>query len=182
MHQIQAGEIKMEFNESIGSVMSQKFLAFYLDSKNYGVPILKVNEVIVLPEITPIPKAPKYMKGVINLRGLIIPILDLRLALNMDEVDYDKETCVIIVKMQVLGGEKLVGFIVDCVSEVFEINSSDIEAPPNYGEDLDDEFLKGIGKVKEKIIMLLDIDKILSNNDRESILTRNLDSEVVTQV
>ena len=156
----------------------QNFLAFYLNTKNYAFPILKVNEVIVLPEITPIPKTPSYMKGVINLRGQIIPIIDLRLALDIEEVEYDKQTCVIIVKMQVQNFEKMVGFIVDCVSEVFEISSSNIENPPDYGEKLNNDFLKGIGKVKDKIIMLLDIDQILSKSDTEEFMLCDLDSYV----
>lgn len=163
----------VEENES-----SQKFLAFYLSEKNYAFQILKVNEVIQLPEITPMPKTPEYMKGVMNLRGQIIPVIDLRLALNLAEVEYNKQTCVIIVNMQVDNIEKMVGFIVDCVSEVFEIQFSDIESPPNYGERLENEFLKGIGKVKDKIIMLLDIDKILSSNDAESFVLSNLQSSM----
>lgn len=165
----------MEFEVINEQGSSQNFLAFYLNNKNYAFPILKVNEVIVLPEITPMPKTPAYMKGVINLRGEIIPIIDLRLALNMEEVEYGKQTCVIIVKMQVKNCEKMVGFIVDCVSEVFEILASNIERPPSYGENLNDEFLRGIGKVKDKIIMLLDIDKILSKDDAEAFMHCDLD-------
>lgn len=168
----------MEFDVVKENEVSQKFLAFYLNQKNYAFPILKVNEVIVLPEITPIPKTPKYVKGVMNLRGQIIPILDLRLALEMENAEYDKQTCVIIVKMQVQNFEKMIGFIVDCVSEVFEILASDIEKPPSYGEDLDNEFLRGIGKVKDKIIMLLDIDKILSINDSETFMLCDLESSM----
>lgn len=160
----------MNPNDVLEAVASQNFLAFFLNEKNYAFPILKVNEVIVLPEITPMPKAPIYMKGVINLRGSIIPIIDLRLALNMEEVEYNKQTCVIIVKMQIDNNEKMVGFIVDCVSEVFEIPLGSIENAPSYGEKLDDDFLKGIGKVKDKIIMLLDIDKILSNKEANEFI------------
>lgn len=168
----------MEYDVVKEDEFSQNFLAFYLDGKNYGFPILKVNEVIVLPEITPMPKTPEYMKGVINLRGLIIPIIDLRLALHMEKVEYDKQTCVIIVKMQIQNSEKMVGFIVDCVSEVFEINAENIEMPPTYGEKLDNDFLKGIGKVKDKIIMLLDIDKILSKNDTEALIHCELETSL----
>lgn len=153
--------------------VEHKFLAFFLNKKNYAFSILKVNEVIVLPEITPIPKTPNYLKGVINLRGQIIPIIDLRLALKIDKVQYDKQTCVIIVKMQVDDIEKSIGFIVDCVSEVFEISESEIEMPPSYGEKLDNDFLKGIGKVKDKIVMLLDINKILPKEEVKEILLNN---------
>lgn len=165
----------MEFNAVNENECSQNFLAFYLNEKNYAFPILKVNEVIVLPEITSMPKMPAYMKGVINLRGKIIPIIDLRLALNMAEVEYNKQTCVIIVKMQVHELEKAVGFVVDCVLEVFEICANDIENPPNYGEKFNDDYLKGIGKVKDKIVMLLDIDKILYKENSEELLLNDLD-------
>lgn len=153
--------------------MSHKYLAFCLNEKNYAFSILKVNEVIVLPEITPMPKTPPYLRGVINLRGQIIPIIDLRLALGLEEVQYDKQTCIVIVKMKLSEGEKLVGFIVDSVSEVFEIQATDIESPPNYGERLDDDFLSGIGKVRDKIVMLLDIDKILASEAQDFLYTEN---------
>lgn len=170
----------MELDTVKENEVSQNFLAFYLNEKNYAFPILKVNEVIVLPEITPIPKTPEYMKGVINLRGQIIPIIDLRLALSMNDVEYDKQTCVIIVKMQVKNLEKMIGFIVDCVSEVFEIPVSDIESPPNYeNKKPDDDFLKGIGKVKDKIIMLLDIDKILYKKNSEDFTFCDLEEFIV---
>lgn len=176
--QIAIGEIQMEFSLIDENDSGQNFLAFYLNEKNYAFPILKVNEVIVLPEIVPVPKTPPYMKGIINLRGQIIPIIDLRLALNMETIEYNKQTCVIIVKIQVQKLEKLVGFIVDCVSEVFEILSNDIENPPNYGEHLDNEFLIGIGKVKEKIIMLLDINKILSKNDSDTLMNCSMNGVI----
>lgn len=158
---------------------SQKFLAFYLNEKNYAFQILKVNEVIQLPEITPIPKTPEYVKGIINLRGQIIPIIDLRLALKMDKTEYDKQTCVIIVKMKVGNIEKMIGFIVDCVSEVFEIEAANIDVPPNFGERLNNDFLKGIGKVKDKIVMLLDIDKILTKRDKDIFITDDLNDLVI---
>jgi len=169
------GEFTVSSSDVLEAVASQNFLAFFLNDKNYAFPILKVNEVIVLPEITPMPKTPKYMKGIMNLRNQIIPIIDLRLALCMEEVEYDQQTCVIIVKMLIDENEKMVGFIVDCVSEVFEIPVSSIEKPPSYGENLEDNFLKGIGKVKDKIIMLLDIDKVLSKKDADDFMFCDID-------
>lgn len=163
--------------EIMERTLSETFLAFYLNKKSYAFSILKVNEVIVLPEIIPMPKTPGYMKGVINLRGQIIPIIDLKLALNMQETEYTEETCVIIVKMQIKDLEKMVGFIIDNVSEVFEIASSDIEKSPGYGNQQDDDFIKGIGKVKDQIIILLDIDKILSKKvSEEFVLTESEDN------
>lgn len=150
---------------------SNKFLTFCLSEKNYGFPILNVSEVIVMPHITPIPKTPAYMEGVINLRGKIIPLIDLSKALNMPACQYGKETCVIIVKMGNENAPKPMGFIVDCVSEVFEISNENIETPPSYGDIAsNDDFLLGIGKIKEKIIMLLDINKILSDSESTDFL------------
>lgn len=170
----------MEFNTMReNSDTTQNFLAFYLNEKNYAFPILKVDEVIVLPEITPVPKKPPHMKGVINLRGQIIPIIDLRLALNMQEIEYDKSTCVIIVKMRLESSERVVGFIVDCVSEVFEIDDLNIENPPNYGKAGDDSFLQGIGKVKDKIVMILDIDEILAGKVASSLMFSDADDSVI---
>lgn len=154
--------------------LSQKYLAFYLSANLYAFEISKVIEIVVLPEFTAMPESPKYMKGVINLRGQIIPIIDFGLALSMREADYDKQTCVIIVNMKINNAKKLVGFIVDNVSEVFEINSDDIESPSSYGNDSVESFLKGMAKVKDKIIMILEIDKILSKKETNCFELFNL--------
>ena len=158
---------------------NQKFLAFCINSKNYGFEIIKVSEVIVLPEITPVPKVPYFVKGVINLRGQIIPLIDLALSLGLNSEEYDDETCVIIVMVSSDKGQKLVGFIVDCVSEVFEISATNIEPPSSCGGYVNDGFLLGIGKVKEKIIMLLDVDKIVSNEDSGGVFENNFEELVV---
>lgn len=153
---------------------NQIFLAFTLNEVNYAFSILKINEVVVLPPIISVPKSPPHMKGVINLRGQIIPIIDLRAALNMKEMEYNDRTCVIIVNFKMQESEKLVGFIVDSVSEVFEISESDIESITEYSSESNGNFLKGIGKVKDKTIMLLNIDEILSNNVSEAVVMYNL--------
>ena len=166
-------------NVVVEKVSSHSFLGFYLKGKTYAFPILKVNEVIVLPEIVPMPKTPEYMKGVMNLRNQIIPIIDLGSALGMPEIEYSQETCVIIVKLQLGSSEKLLGFIVDSVSEVFEIKESEIDPPPTYGGSENNEFIKGIGKLKDRIAMLLDIDKILSKSDENSFLSCDLEGFIM---
>ncbi|MDD3436845.1 MAG: chemotaxis protein CheW [Candidatus Gastranaerophilales bacterium] len=154
----------MEFNDE------EKYLMFYLNEENYGIPILKVNEIIGLMEITSIPRTPVFMKGIINLRGKIIPIMDLRLKFEMPERAYDEQTCIIIVEIPIEGINKFIGIVVDKVAEVVNIYGKDIELPPQYGQEYENEFLIGIGKVKEKVVMLLDIEKIINCHEMISIL------------
>lgn len=163
----------MSIDKCEDKVLSEQFLAFFLNQTLYGLPILQVDGIIGLPVITPLPKSPTYVKGVINLRGQIIPAIDLRLALNMQERDYDEQTCIIVVKISFQNTEKLVGFIVDIVSEVFDILLENIEDPPHYGTAVDGEFLRGIGKAKDKIIMLLNIGSILEADEAVKLLKAN---------
>ncbi len=144
-------------------VEDEKFLVFLLGGNNYGVPILDVSEINGLMPITPLPKAPKYFKGVINLRGSVIPVMDLRLKFGMEEKEHDEQTCIIIIKPS--ENTKHVGLIVDTVSEVFDLPSSQIEPPPNYGESQEEAFLSGIGKAKDKLVMLVDIKKIINEHE-----------------
>lgn len=161
-------------------VSSEQFLVFLLDGENYGFPILKIDGIISIPSITHMPKTPAYVKGVINVRGQIIPVFDLRVIFSMPQIDYDERTCVVLVKINVDNMEKLVGFVVDTVSEVFDIPAAETEKPPSYGVKIEGEFLKGIGKVKDKMIMLLNIDKILSiDEDAAKYLSGNYDKELV---
>ena len=153
---------------------SSKFLTFNLDENNYGIPILKVSEIIGITQITPIPKTPSYMKGVINLRGKIIPAVDLRLKLEMAEKEYDTNTCIIIINSHVANQTKQIGVIVDIVSEVCNIEAQDIEPSPEYGDETNYKFITGIGKIKDKVVMLLDIDKILTKDGAESFLLTDL--------
>jgi purine-binding chemotaxis protein CheW len=138
---------------------------FRLGDEFYGIPILKVNEIIGLMAITPIPKSPDFMKGIINLRGKIIPIMDLRLKFNMPSREYDEQTCIIIVEMFLHDVKHFIGIVVDKVAEVVNVLGSDIELPPQYGDDEQNAFLTGIGKVKEKVVMLLDIEAVINSQE-----------------
>ena len=138
-----------------------QFLTFVLSKEEYGVEILKVREIMGIMEITPVPQTPDYMKGVINLRGRVIPIIDLRLKFAMPEVEHTKETCIIVAEV----GSTQVGVIVDSVSEVMDIKGEDIEDSPNFGQEIDTNFIMGLGKGKDKIIILLDIEKVLTAED-----------------
>ena len=143
------------------SIHEGKYLTFVLGSEEYGIEIIKVREIIGIMDITNVPQTPDYMKGVINLRGKVIPVIDLRLKFSMPEQEHTQETCVIVVEVN----SAHIGIIVDTVSEVQDINGSEIEDSPELGQGVDTNFILGMGKVKEKIIILLDIEKVLTSED-----------------
>lgn len=142
-----------------------KHLIFELEQHNYGMPILEVSEVNKITSITPIPKTPDFIKGIINLRSKIIPVLDLRLKFGMPEKEYDPETCIIIVNLIVGQTQKQMGIIVDKVSEVFDIPLSEIDPPPECGTRAEDAIFTGVGKMKGKLVMLLNLKKILHSEE-----------------
>lgn len=155
----------------------EKYLMFMLDEEFYGIPILKVNEIIGVMEITSIPRSPDFMKGIINLRGKIIPVIDLRLKFKMDERTYDEQTCIIIAEITLHGNKQFVGVVVDKVAEVVNVYGKDIELPPQYGQESEEDFLIGVGKVKEKVLMLLDIEAIVNCQELINIVKKNIDKE-----
>lgn len=138
----------------------QKLLTFSLGSEGYGISILKVKEIIGMMDITPVPRTPEFIKGVINLRGKIIPVMDLRVKFSMDAQEYDERTCIIVVEVSINGAQKLLGVVVDTVSEVVTISSDQIEPPPEYGTSVEHNSILGIGKIKERVVIILDIDEV----------------------
>lgn len=155
-----------------------KHLVFLLGGASYGIPILTVLDINGLMEITPIPKTPEFIKGVINLRGKVIPVMDLRLKFGMPAKEYDKQTCIIIVNVSVGGKDKQIGVLVDTVSEVFDIPLTEIEAPPEYGTHSEEGFINGIGKVKGKLVVLLNIEKVLHSDEIIKLLDKNTEEGV----
>lgn len=148
-------------NESL-QMFGGKHLTFCLGDESYGFEILKVQEIIGLVEVTSVPKSPEYVRGVINLRGKIIPVVDLRKKFQMPATEDTEKTCVIVVQLKSNDASIVVGLIVDEVSEVIEIAEDQIEPAPDITTDSSDKFIKGMGKVNEKVIMLLDVDKVVS--------------------
>jgi len=142
-----------------------KVLTFVLGEEEYGIEILKVREILGLLDITTVPQTPDYMKGVFNLRGKVIPVIDLRLKFSMQEEEHTQETCVIVVEVN----NMQIGVIVDSVSEVVDIGSGDIEETPDFGQGIDTDFIMGLGKVNEKIIILLDIERVLTSEELETV-------------
>jgi len=142
-----------------------KYLTFQLAAEDYGIPIQKVKEIIGIMDITHIPRTPGFIKGVINLRGKIIPVMDLRLKFELEAREYSQRTCIIVIEIDTEEIKRLIGIIVDAVSEVVNVQTADIEAPPQYGSQAAEGFLQGIGKIKGKVILLLDIDKVFESNE-----------------
>jgi len=138
-----------------------KYLSFFLDQEEYGIEILRVREIIGLMAITSVPRTPRYIRGVINLRGKVIPIIDLRLKFDMPEVEATDETCIIVVQ----SGDDSVGTVVDKVSEVLDIPEEDIVDAPSLGADVNTDYILGIGKAEDRVKLLLDIDKVLAAVD-----------------
>lgn len=143
-----------------------KFLSFFLGNEEYGVEILRVREIIGLIDITPLPQMPDYVKGVINLRGKIIPVIELRAKFSLDAKAYTEETCVIVVEVTEGDDDRFhMGVIVDNVNEVIDIPRSNIDPAPRFGGAMNTSYILGMGKVKNKVLTLLDIDKVMSQSD-----------------
>lgn len=144
---------------------SGKYLIFHLGEEEFGARILKVREIIGLQDITVVPQTPSYVKGVINLRGKVIPVIDLRLKFGMPEAVYTQRTCIIVVHAQVEGNTVLTGVVVDGVSEVLNITAADIEDTPDFGGHIQAAYLLGMAKIKGKVKILLDIDQVLASQE-----------------
>ena len=142
---------------------AQKLLSFGLGKEEYGLNILAVREIIGLIDITPLPRTPEYVKGVINLRGKIIPVIELRTRFGMPSVQYTEETCIIVVDVPAEGETEssLMGLVVDTVREVLDIPMSAIEPPPEFGCSIPMDYITGIGKVKGAVVVMLDTAKVM---------------------
>ncbi len=139
-----------------------KYLTFTLASEEYGIGILKIREIIGMMPITTVPQTPGFVKGVINLRGKVIPVIDLRLRFEMDAIDYTERTCIIVVEIAGQDGTIQIGIVVDSVSEVLNIEGEDIEDTPTFGTKLNTDYIHGMAKISDGVKILLDVDRVLS--------------------
>ncbi|GAB6282868.1 MAG: chemotaxis protein CheW [Ignavibacterium sp.] len=146
-----------------------QLVSFKLGKEEFGVDILKVQEIIKLIDVTTVPNAPKFVEGVINLRGRVIPIIDLRVRLGMERKDLDNKSRIIVVELD----GKTIGFIVDEVNEVLRIPTNIIEPPPDMVLGIDTDYIIAVGKLEEKLLILLDLEKVLSTNEKEVLSTIN---------
>ena len=151
------------------SHLAGKYLTFKLDVEEFGLEILKVQEIIKMMDITRVPRTPAFVRGVINLRGKVIPVVDLRLKFDMEGKLNTDKTCVIVVTVHRKGGAVVMGIIVDEVSEVLDVVEASIEPPPAFGGAVDTSFILGMGKIGERVVTLMDVDRVLSGEDVEAV-------------
>jgi purine-binding chemotaxis protein CheW len=142
-----------------------KYLTFTLAEEEYGIGILKIKEIIGMMAITTVPQTPEFVKGVINLRGKVIPVIDLRLRFGMESMDYTERTCIIVVEIEGTSGTVQIGIVVDAVSEVLNISGKDIEDTPTFGTKLDTTYILGMAKMEGRVKILLDIDRVLNGKE-----------------
>jgi purine-binding chemotaxis protein CheW len=151
------------------TIKTGKYLTFTLEEEEYGIGILKVKEIIGMMPITSVPRTPKFVKGVINLRGKVIPVIDLRSKFQMESISYTERTCIIVVEIDSQDDTVLIGIVVDAVSEVLNIQEEDIEETPAFGTSLNTEYILGMAKMEGKVKILLNIDKVLSAEEIDGL-------------
>lgn len=154
---------------------TDQFLTFILADEEYGVDILRVQEIKGWDTVTPIPNTPDFIKGVINLRGTIVPILDLRQRFGLDPIPYGPVTVVLVLKIITEDSERVMGIVVDAVSDVYNISEDEMKPPPDFGEVISIDFVKGLATVDEKMIILLNIDKLLTKGILDNLSTQDDD-------
>jgi purine-binding chemotaxis protein CheW len=151
--------------EKATSGASRELLTFTLGNEEYGIDILKVQEIRGYDAVTTIANAPEFIKGVVNLRGIIVPIVDMRIKFKLGNVTYDETTVVIILNV----ANRVVGMVVDGVSDVITLQAEQIKPAPEFGASLDTQYLQGLGTVDERMLILVDIEKLMTSRDMELI-------------
>lgn len=144
-----------------------KFLSFRMGQENFGIGILCIKEIMEFGEVTPVPMMPQFIRGAINLRGHAVPVIDLSVRLGRGALEISRRTCIVVVEIAANGQTMDVGVTVDAVNEVLDIHPADIDAAPSLGGTVRTDFIRGMGKVHEKFIILLDIDRVLSMKDMD---------------
>lgn len=145
--------------------VANKYLTFVLATEEYAVDILRVQEIKGWNKPTPIPNTPEYLCGVINLRGTIVPIVDLRLRFGLERLPYGQMTVIVVVRVVSGNKERIMGVVVDAVSDVYDINETDIKSTPEFGSVINIEFVKGLANVSDKMIIILEIDALLNSDE-----------------
>jgi purine-binding chemotaxis protein CheW len=151
------------------TIKTGKYLTFSLAEEEYGIGILKVKEIIGMMPITSVPRTPDFVKGVVNLRGKVIPVIDLRLKFDMESISYTDRTCIIVVEIDSNATTLLIGIVVDAVSEVLNIKENEIEETPQFGTSLNTDYILGMAKMEGGVKILLDIDRVLNAKELEVI-------------
>jgi purine-binding chemotaxis protein CheW len=148
---------------------TRQYLTFQLGEEVFAIDVANVREILEFNSVTRVPRSPEYMRGVINLRGSVVPVFDMRLKFGMDRTERTINTCIVVVEVSYEGEDIIIGALVDSVQEVFELEADQIEPAPKIGTHLRTEFIKGMGKKDEMFIIILDIDKVFSVEEITSI-------------
>lgn len=154
---------------NVGLQLAGKYLTFRLAEEEYGLEILKVQEIIQMQSVTKVPRTPSYVGGVINLRGKVIPVIDLREKLGLPAVENTEKTCIIVVQISCKSGKIITGIIIDEVKEVLDIAAANIEETPDFGSSINTEFILGIGKIGQTVKILLDLDRVMDAGELDSL-------------
>ena len=155
----------MAQDETKAGSATVQYLTFKLEDEIYAVDVAQVREILDFPPITKVPRTPDFMRGVINLRGSVVPVVDMRLKFGMSKTVKSVNTCIVVVEVTMENESTVIGALADSVQEVIELEPTQIEPPPKFGSRLKVEFLKGMGKIGEHFLMILDIDKVFSTED-----------------
>ena len=153
----------------LDSEKSNQFLTFILGDEEYGVNILQIQEIKGWTSITTIPNMPEYILGVINLRGTIVPIMDMRKRFGQTDIKYDATTVIIVARVQDIDHERTVGMVVDAVSEVYDFNDDAMKPPPDFGCNLEVDFINGLANIDNKMIILMNVDKLISHEMKKQL-------------
>ena len=164
-----------------GVTKINQFLTFILDKEVYAFDIARVREVLDSEDITKVPKMPEFMRGVINLRGKVVPVVDLRLKFGLTETEQTVDTCIIIIDVTLDGETTVLGAMADSVKEVLNLKNEQIEDAPKIGTRLDTEFIKGMGKKDEEFIIILDIDEVFSSDNLITSMSDEEEAAVVQE-
>jgi purine-binding chemotaxis protein CheW len=162
---MQSATLEAASSRAASTGCAGKYLAFHLGAEEFAVGVLSVREILGMQDITAVPQTPEYLKGIINLRGKVVPVVDLRLKFGMPPQDYTQRTSIIVVEVAGESSRILMGVVVDSVSEVSNLAADDIEGTPDFGEGVSTPYIRGIAKSKGKVKILLDIDRVLSTSE-----------------
>lgn len=162
-----------------GIMETSQYLSFMLDEEIYAIDIKQVREVLDYTDITRVPRMPEFMRGVINLRGSVVPVVDMRLKFDLSLTERHQDTCIIIIEVTIDGETSLIGALADSVSEVLDLEPEQIEPPPKFGMRLKTEFIRGMGKKNEQFIIILDIERVFSTEELVAIV--NNDSQSLSE-
>lgn len=143
----------------------QQYLTFFLDGEEYAIGILRVREIIEYGHVTRVPSTPACIRGVVNLRGSVLPVVDLAVKFGLPPIEPTKQTCIVVVEVELDGQQTVLGVLTDAVNQVIELSDSNIQPPPAFGTRVQLEFLRGLGEVESGFVLVLDIDRLLTNDE-----------------